>query len=131
MPLTDTSAFLMVSFFTQHSGMSECPLSRVSMILYQYTRQPLFMCLEVICCVPIKAFIQVPASAEVGEKSLWEGTKKCEQLGKLLGWVLQGTLSSHCCPEPIAPSLFICLSDIWFARRQLQPSIAQLLSDFL
>lgn len=26
------------------------------------------MCLEVICCVPIKAFIQVPARVEVGEK---------------------------------------------------------------
>lgn len=36
--------------------------------MYQYTLQPLFMCLEVICCVPIKAFIQVPARVKVGEK---------------------------------------------------------------
>lgn len=89
------------------------------------------MCLEVLCCVPIKAFIQVPARVGVGENVVGKAQRNMSNWKKLLGWVLQGTFSPRCCPEPIAPSLFLCLCDIWFARRQQQPSIAPLLSNFI
>lgn len=50
--------------------LNRCSLSWVPIILCQCTPQPLLKtCLEVICCVPVKAFVQVPASAgEAGEQ---------------------------------------------------------------